>query len=70
MIRPDLTLPIPDDMDGKVLIDLFKNEFVKENEIISEKAEEKQPSDPDHTTLGETEQQELEDKLKGLGYLD
>jgi len=65
-----LGLPIPDDMDGKVLIDLFNKEFLKVNKIISEKVEEKHPLDSDHATLGETEQQELEDKLKGLGYLD
>jgi len=65
-----LGLPIPDDMDGKVLKDLFKKEFLKKNKIISEKGKEKHPLESDHATLGETEQQELEDKLKGLGYLD
>lgn len=65
-----LSLPIPEDMDGRVLTELFKREFLKDNKIVSEKMERKHPVESDHKDLGETEQKELETKLKGLGYLD
>jgi len=65
-----LGLPIPDDMDGKVLVNTFKKEFLDKNKIISEHVKDDRPSGSDRSVLGKKEQNELEEKLKGLGYLD
>jgi len=62
-----LGLPIPEDMDGKVLLDAFEPEFAKEP-IITTAA-----ISPDGHTEGgysEEEANAMAEKLRGLGYLE
>jgi predicted AlkP superfamily phosphohydrolase/phosphomutase len=65
-----LGLPTPDDMDGKVLVNAFKKEFLSANQMITEHIQKDRPSHSAQSPLGKKEQHELEKKLKGLGYLD
>jgi predicted AlkP superfamily phosphohydrolase/phosphomutase len=57
-------LPIPDDMDGKVL-DIFTPGFCKTHRIEHEKARRMEK----HETFEPDEQREIRERLKNLGYL-
>jgi predicted AlkP superfamily phosphohydrolase/phosphomutase len=59
-------LPIPGDMDGKILVDIFEQSFLDENlvqHIKSISAAYKREK------LSESEEEDMRKKLKGLGYL-
>jgi len=62
-------LPIPDDMDGKVLADVFDTSLLKENPIAycdcKKAATEKEVPTP----YSEEQEREVKDRLKDLGYL-
>ena len=62
-------LPIPSDMDGKILADIFKDSFMQENKVKYEEV--KHGDMPEKREGGYTEEEEEEFKkaLKGLGYL-
>lgn len=64
-----LGLPIPDDLDGRVLKHLYTNSFITSNreEFMNSKKE----VFPENTSLySEDEEKEVVERLKGLGYLD
>jgi hypothetical protein len=62
-----LGLPIPEDMDGKVLLDAFEPEFAKEPIITTAAI-----SPEGHTEGGYSEEEAnaMAEKLRGLGYLE
>ena len=63
--------PIPDDMDGRVLTDLFTEEFLKERAVQS-KAAAAAPTDgvDSSAPYSEEEAAQVEERLKSLGYID
>jgi len=62
-----LGLPVPDDMDGKVIEGILTPEERAKGPVQSAHAEEIESGDADALTADE--EAELRDKLKGLGYL-
>ena len=60
-------IPIPDDMDGKVVTDIFEDEFLDNNQIRFTDAKSNDSLNEDIYT--EKEKDEIQDSLKGLGYL-
>ena len=62
-------LPIPDDMDGKILADIFKEEFLGSN--IPVMARTPEVTDRDLGYRDQTKEEEIIlERLKGLGYVD
>jgi len=63
-----LGLPIPQGLDGKVLEEIFRADFLASNpKIFTE--EEFQPKDINYTKPDAEEQREIRERLKGLGYV-
>ncbi len=63
-----LGLPVPSDMDGQVLTDIFANEYVEEHPVVYG---EKEVDDTQWGSLYTAEEAELvEEHLRQLGYLD
>ena len=61
--------PIPKDMDGKVLEEIFTDEFLKSNHINY--MEEKDDSgESKASNYNESDEKKVEDHLRGLGYLE
>lgn len=60
-------LPIPDDMDGHVLLDIFEQEFVIKHPI--KRVSSKQRGATDSYELSEDESDEMKEQLRGLGYM-
>jgi hypothetical protein len=64
-----LGLPIPEDMDGRVLKDLFHEDFLKSNppRYVNVK-----PKTSDNSTViySEKENRQMAERLRGLGYLE
>jgi len=63
-------VPIPKEMDGKVLHQALSDDFLKDHPLIIEKNKDR--SEVSKTRLEQKNriQKEMEKKLKGLGYLD
>ena len=63
-------LPIPDDMDGQILTELFAEEFLGANTPLTARAFD-QAADSD-VSVGETaaDRQAILERLRGLGYVD
>jgi predicted AlkP superfamily phosphohydrolase/phosphomutase len=63
-------LPIPDDMDGQVLTDLFEHQFLGANTPLKARAFE-QAADR-HVSASEraADEETILERLKGLGYID
>lgn len=61
--------PIPEDMDGKVLIDIFLEDYIRRNPIQTCK-----PLDinwnKEGITLDREETHKIEERLRGLGYIE
>lgn len=62
-----LGLPIPSDMDGKVLVDAFKRSYLLSNPIRYEKA--KAPFVPMDFKMTREEEQIVKERLRRLGYI-
>jgi predicted AlkP superfamily phosphohydrolase/phosphomutase len=58
-------LPLPDDLDGNILDDIFESGLLKQNPPVFEKAKTKEK----HKSMSEKEQEEIRERLKDLGYL-
>jgi arylsulfatase A-like enzyme len=65
-----LGVPIPDDMDGQVLTDIFTEEFVSAHTIQYTKAPYSEMDKDEDTTYSAEEADLMSQKLKDLGYLD
>lgn len=62
-----LGLPVPEDMDGRILTDIFDNDFVRRHKIVYESGssdKERRSSD-----FSEGEEESVRESLRGLGYL-
>jgi hypothetical protein len=61
-------LPIPEDMDGKMLNDIFESEYNKKDEVVTESvvSDRKKISDGGYS---ESESKKIEERLRKLGYL-
>jgi predicted AlkP superfamily phosphohydrolase/phosphomutase len=62
-----LGVPIPDDLDGRVLTELFENHFIQEREVSFSAAV--QNGSSQGSRLNEIENREIQERLKNLGYL-
>lgn len=64
-----LGIPIPADMDGKVLTEIFEENFIKDRPILY--TQEKEEISVKAAEVFDTnEETEIKDRLKGLGYID
>lgn len=61
-------LPVPDDMDGKVLIDAFERKFINEYPIQYSSTSETSPSHDKGIYSGE-ESEKIKESLRDLGYI-
>jgi predicted AlkP superfamily phosphohydrolase/phosphomutase len=63
--------PVPRDMDGKVLSDLFQLEFLQSHPIrYDDEKEEFQVSDTGSGDYSQEEAAQVEERLKALGYIE
>ncbi len=60
--------PVPDDMDGKVLTDIFSEEFLRENAVRHYHHETKEGKVAGG--IDASEAREIEERLRGLGYIE
>ena len=67
-----MSISVPDDLDGKVLVDVIDEAFLKENPIRYRKSEERTPWAGDSIERGYTEKEseEIRKKLSDLGYME
>jgi len=59
-------IPVPDDMDGRILTEIFDEQYVKSNPAQMVASDESRMSE---YTYSDEEKDEVEKRLKGLGYL-
>ncbi len=65
-----LGLEIPGDMDGSVLIDIFEEDFKAARELLHrESSASRTPEDHDDEIYTEADRKEIEERLRGLGYM-
>lgn len=60
--------PVPDDMDGKVLTDIFTEEFLRERVVQLYRPETKE--EQRSPGIDASEAREIEERLRGLGYIE
>jgi predicted AlkP superfamily phosphohydrolase/phosphomutase len=66
-----LGLPVPDDLDGNVLTQLFDDEHLRSNPVRqTPPARPEEPPDTDAGRYSEDEKDEVRRRLQGLGYLE
>lgn len=63
-----LGVPVPNDMDGKVLTDVFQQSFLKSQPINYEDAEVEESPKESGKIYSEDEADEVRERLRGLGY--
>lgn len=62
--------PVPNDMDGRVLEGIFRPDFLASHPIALQDVAPRRPEDIDRKTYTNGEQQDVLERLQGLGYLD
>ena len=62
-------MPVPEEMDGKVLLDCFTEEFKKSNELRFVKQQRSSKTDRPDKGYTADEEEEIRKTLQGLGYL-
>ena len=62
-----LGLPVPSDMDGRILSEALREEWLERHPVAYETVSEK--GDGEVSSCSEEEEKEIREKLKGLGYL-
>lgn len=66
-----LGLPVPDDMDGNVIIDAFDEAFIKRNPVTYQKIKEKKKEKPEEIRQkSKSAAEEIERQLRALGYME
>jgi len=65
-----LEIPVPEDMDGSILVNLFEQEFIKNRPIIYGKKKEECSFNEAKEIYDAEEEVIIQDRLKGLGYID
>lgn len=64
-------LPVPDDMDGKVLTDMIGEAFLNTNKMSYQRGDEiKEAKSTEAYAYNEDESKEIHERLKGLGYVE
>lgn len=63
-------IPVLDDMDGKVLEEIFENGSLKRNKVVYTKAESKNLESNEETVLSKADEEKIKERLRGLGYID
>ena len=61
-------LPVPEDMDGKVLVDALEEDYLRANPIRFTGGDEDKASRGSHQ-YSEEEAETIRERLQGLGYL-
>ncbi|OGW47688.1 MAG: hypothetical protein A2Y66_02885 [Nitrospirae bacterium RBG_13_41_22] len=62
-------IPIPGDMDGSVIIDIFEENFTKNRPVLHTEVKEEPPAKTKEV-YDVNEEAAVRDRLKGLGYID
>jgi len=66
-----LGLPIPDDMDGEVLAELFEDAYIQAHPVRFAESESEAHAVPsDEKNYTEEEAEDVKERLRGLGYLE
>lgn len=67
-----LGLPIPDDMDGRVLTEAFRPEWLAQRPVQSMSVDKEVPQIDERTgdDYSQEEVEEIEERLRGLGYIE
>ncbi len=67
-----LELPVPEDMDGRVLSEIFKpgNEAAERKIRYTKEFSDRQESSPSDEGMAEEDEKRIKEQLKALGYLD
>ena len=60
-------LPVPDDMDGKVLTEAMKDDYLARHPVTYRKGEDESGSE---RVYSDEDARKVEERLKSLGYLD
>jgi arylsulfatase A-like enzyme len=63
-----MDIPIPSDMDGKVIKEIFDAKYLKQNPIKYEKKAAKQIAQQEYP-YSKQEEEEIKKRLKALGYM-
>jgi predicted AlkP superfamily phosphohydrolase/phosphomutase len=63
-----LSLPVDNDMDGKVLMESFKDNFIEKNPLQLTKSDTDSKKIETQDVYADSETKEIESMLKGLGY--
>ncbi|RJQ18386.1 MAG: hypothetical protein C4560_07520 [Nitrospiraceae bacterium] len=63
-------LPIPSDMDGKIIAPMFNDAFLKSNSPVFTESEAGTIASANEDVYSEEDDKQIRDSLKGLGYLD
>jgi predicted AlkP superfamily phosphohydrolase/phosphomutase len=63
-------IPVMDDMDGKVLEEIFENVSLKRNKVVYKKAESKNIESNEEMVLSKEDEEKIKERLRGLGYID
>jgi len=65
-----MSIPVPEDMDGVELLDLFQEEFVEAHPRLKRRSSEAAPSSGVETLYSEEEEEKMRERLRGLGYIE
>jgi len=65
-----LGLPVPADMDGRVLIESFEDAYRRDHPIVREDTSSRVPQDRAHLVYSEEETKKVEERLQSLGYIE
>lgn len=63
-------LSVMDDMDGKVLEEVFENGLTEKNKVVYRKAESKDLESNEEMILSKDDEEKIKERLRGLGYID
>jgi predicted AlkP superfamily phosphohydrolase/phosphomutase len=63
-------LPVPEDMDGRILIECFKDDFIKENPVRVDKTPAKMVDKHGEGVYSSEDSEKMKSTLRSLGYFD
>lgn len=62
-------LPVPGNMDGRVLTELFEKEFIEANPVIKDETGDEGGQEAQKDVYTQDEAGEIEEQLRGMGYI-
>lgn len=65
-----LDVPIPDDLEGRVLLEAFQEDYKRKNPVRYNRTGEGGSDKADADTYSEEETLEISERLKGMGYIE